>query len=305
MKVAYIEKFDYYFSSANYIAAAFNKIGVEVMSIPIDTPWHTIREMIISYEPDFVLCSKGADYFERLVPWIKACGIPLVHWSFDRLFYLDRAQTVIRNRKLYTSDLVFTTDGGCDEQWQEQFKVHHRTLRQGVHGPDRLWLDPVPKDFDIVFIGSVYNECRRNLVGFLSSTYGSRFKVFGASEKPEDQVRGLHLNELLRSVKIVVGDSLPGDHYWSNRLYEQRGRGGFLLHPHTVGMGLEFEIGKELVLYPRDNMHELKNIIDYYVDHDEERERIRLCGFNRCPTYEDRVRTMMHFVQAIIRRRQA
>jgi len=134
-------------------------------------------------------------------------------------------------------------------------------------------------------------------VEFLSSTYGSRFKVFGASEKPEDQIRGLGLNELLRSVKIVVGDSLPGDHYWSNRLYEQRGRGGFLLHPHTAGISSEFEIGKELVLYPRGNMEELKDTIDYYVDHDEERERIRLCGFNRCPTYEDRVRTMMSFVE--------
>lgn len=303
MKVAYIEKFDLYYYSANYVAAAFRQIGVEVMSISLDTPCREIKEMIISYQPDFILCSKGADYFDRLIPWIKESGIPLVHWSFDKLFYLDRAQTVIRNRKLYMSDLLFTTDGGSDEKWEKEFNIRPKTLRQGIHGPDRLLLDPVPKDFDIVFIGGVYNECRRNLVDFLSSTYGSRFKVFGASGKLEDQIRGRDLNVLLSSVKIAVGDSVPGDHYWSNRLYEQRGRGGFLLHPDTVGMDLEFEIGKELVLYPRDNMGELRKIIDYYVEHDEERERIRLCGFNRCPTYEDRVRTMMYFVEPLTRRR--
>jgi spore maturation protein CgeB len=296
MKIIYIDKFDHFFSSGNYITAAFNTLGVNVIKIPLTTTLDKTKQIIISNQPDFVLCGKGVDYFGTLIPWLRQQNILVVHWSFDRLFYLDRAQTIIKKRKLYLSDLVCTTDGGCNDQWKTQFGVDHITLRQGIHAPDHIWVDPVNIDFDIVFIGSVYNKYRRRLIDFLQNTYGKRFRVFGASEKPQDQIRGLKLNQLLRSVKIVVGDSLPGNYYWSNRLYEQRGRGGFLLHPETVGMDQEFIIGEELVVFPRHDMNALKTIIDYYAVHDEEREKIRKCGFHRCPTYTDRVTNLLAII---------
>lgn len=297
MNMVYIDKFDYFFSSGNYITASLELCGVQVTQVSIQINIDKIKQVIMNCQPDFILLGKGADYFELLIPWLKRQNILIVHWSFDRLFYLDRAQTIIHKRKIYLSDLVFTTDGGCDEKWMKEFGVNHITLRQGLHAPDHQWVDPIPKDFDIIFIGSIYNEYRKQLVQFLSKTYGNRFRVFGASEKPQDQIRGLDLNVLLRSVKIVVGDSLPGDYYWSNRLYEQRGRGGFLLHPETVGMDQEFEIGKELVLFPRYDMNTLRKTINYYVEHDEEREQIRRCGFDRCPTYDDRIRFMLRHVR--------
>ena len=272
VKIIYIDKFDHFFFSGNYITAAFNALGVNVIKVSLETSLNRIKQIITTNRPDFVLCGKGADYFGVLLPWLNQQNILVAHWSFDRLFYLDREKTIISKRKIYLSDLVFTTDGGCDERWKKEFGVNHITLRQGLHVPDHQWVDPIPKDFDIIFIGSVYNEYRNQLVKFLSTTYGNRFKVFGASERSQDQIRGLDLNVLLRSVKIVVGDSLPGDYYWSNRLYEQRGRGGFLLHPETVGMDQEFEIGKELVLFPRHDMNKLQKIIDYYIEHDTERE---------------------------------
>jgi len=297
MKVVYIDKFNYFFSSGNYITAALNNIGIQVVKVPLETPLDKIKQIIISHKSDFVLYGKGANYFESLIPWLRQRNILAVHWSFDRLFYLDRPQTIINRRKIYLSNFVFTTDGGCNKQWKKEFGVDHITLRQGLHAPDHQWVDPTPKDFDIIFIGSVYNTYRKNLVNFLTKIYGSRFKVFGASENPKDQIRGMDLNVLLRSVKIAVGDSLPGDYYWSNRLYEQRGRGGFLLHPETVGMDQEFEIGKELILFPRHDMDALRKTIDYYVEHDEKRERIRRCGFDRCPTYDDRVCLMLRHVR--------
>jgi hypothetical protein len=299
VNIIYIDKFDHFFSSGNYITTAFNELGINVTKVPLETALTKIKQIITSNKPDFVLCGKGADYFGILLPWLNQQNILVVHWSFDRLFYLDRAQTIIRKRKLYLSDLVCTTDGGCDDQWKAQFGVDHITLRQGLHAPDRVWVDPIAVDCDIIFVGSVYNEYRKKLVNFLQDTYGKKFKVFGASENPCDQIRGLELNKLLRSTKVVVGDSLPGNYYWSNRLYEQRGRGGFLLHPATVGMEQEFVIGEELVVFPRHDMNSLKTTIDYYCDHDDEREKIRKCGFDRCPTYSDRVVELLNQVQGI------
>lgn len=297
MNIIYIDKFDYFFSSGNYITAALNAHGVQVTKISLTTPLTKIQKIIINNRPDFVLCGKGTDNFASLIPWLKQQNIMIVHWSFDRLFYLDRAKTIIRKRKIYLADLVCTTDGGCNQQWKQQFGVDHITLRQGIPSLDHIWVDPIPQDFDIVFIGSIYNDYRRKLTTFLSTTYGKRFQIFGGSEQPQDQIRGLDLNTLVRSVKIVVGDSLPGDHYWSNRLYEIRGRGGFLLHPETIGMEQEFNIGKELIVFPRHDMTRLQQIIDYYIKHDNERETIRRCGFDRCPTYDDRIATLIKRVK--------
>lgn len=299
MKIVYIDKFDHFFSSGNYIVSAFNAIEICVVKVPLSTSLPKIKQTITSNQPDFVLCGKGADYFGLLIPWLNQQNITVVHWSFDRLFYLDRAKTIIEKRKLYLSDLVCTTDGGCDDQWKTQFDVDHITLRQGIHGPDHVWVDPVDVDFDVIFVGSVYNQYRKKLVSFLQDTYGKRFKVFGASEKPCDQIRGLDLNRLVRSVQIVIGDSLPGNHYWSNRLYEIRGRGGFLLHPETVGMDQEFVVEEELMMFPRHDMNTLQKTIDYYMGHDEEREKIRRCGFDRCPTYDDRVKILIDHIKKV------
>ncbi len=293
MKIVYVDKFTYFFSTGNYITQALEDLDTQVIKADLELGLVKIQQLILNHNPDFVLCGKGADYFSELIPWMKQHRITVVHWSFDRLFYLDRAQTIINKRKLHLSDLVCTTDGGCDDQWKSQFGVDHITLRQGIHAADHVWVDPINVDFDIIFVGSVYNAYREKLVNFLQDTYGKRFKVFGASENPHDQIRGLDLNVLLRSVKVVVGDSLPGHCYWSNRLYEQRGRGGFLLHPATVGMDEEFVIGEELVVFPRHAMNVLKSTIDYYVNNDDEREKIRKCGFNRCPTYHDRVANLL------------
>jgi spore maturation protein CgeB len=95
-------------------------------------------------------------------------------------------------------------------------------------------------------------------------------------------VRGLKLNKLYWSTKIVVGDTLCIDFkypdYWSDRVYETLGRGGFLIHPYVSGMEREFEDKKHLVFYEYGNFKQLKELIDYYLEHDEEREAIRKAG---------------------------
>ena len=128
----------------------------------------------------------------------------------------------------------------------------------------------------------------------LKERYGEKFERFG--HLPDNQVRGLPLNELYANTKIVVGDSQPSDYYWSNRLYETLGRGGFLLHPYTKGIEEEFEDGKHLVLYERDNMKDLFEKIDYYLAHDDEREKIRKAGHEHVKkhfTYKQRCIELM------------
>ena len=66
--------------------------------------------------------------------------------------------------------------------------------------------------------------------------------------------------------------------YWSDRVYETLGRGGFIIHPYIPGMENEFVDKEHLVFYEYKNFAQLKSLIDYYSENDEEREKIRLAG---------------------------
>jgi spore maturation protein CgeB len=56
------------------------------------------------------------------------------------------------------------------------------------------------------------------------------------------------------------------------------GRGGFIIHPYVSGMEKEFTDREHLVFYEYKNFKQLKELIDYYLKHDDERESIRLAG---------------------------
>jgi spore maturation protein CgeB len=112
----------------------------------------------------------------------------------------------------------------------------------------------------------------------------------------EDEIRGEVLNNYLASAKIIVGDSVPTPYYWSNRIYEILGRGGFLIHPKVEGLDKEFKPYKHYVPYERGNWSQLKEIIDYYLVHDEERKKIQMAGFRYCKkhyTYTKRVAELL------------
>lgn len=81
-----------------------------------------------------------------------------------------------------------------------------------------------------------------------------------------------------------------GQHYWSNRIYEILGRGGFLLHPRTVGLDAEFRDGEHYAGYDCGDWTWLRERIDYWLTHADEREHIRRTGFERMATltYRDR-----------------
>ena len=66
--------------------------------------------------------------------------------------------------------------------------------------------------------------------------------------------------------------------YWSDRIYETIGRGGFLIHPYIKGLEREFEDKKHLVFYEYNNLSQLQELIDYYLEHEDEREKIRISG---------------------------
>lgn len=299
-KIIYIGDFRESYSTERYIAEALKELGYEVMckqeELFLVRNLDDIMIDIERFDPILVMFSKGkpiGDAF-KFIEELKKRKIPTCSWLFDLYFDLpvDRAYRLRIKDAPFNCDVIYTTDGGHHPQFAE-LGITSKTLRQGIYEPEAILYERELVN-DVIFVGGNVYKTRTNMLDGLQMRYGKGFKRFGSS--PANIVRGLPLNELYASTKIVVGDSQPSDNYWSNRLYETLGRGGFLLHPHTKGIEQEFEDGVHLVLYERDNLADLYAKIDYYLTHDEEREKIRRAGFEHVKknyTYKQRCIELM------------
>jgi hypothetical protein len=283
-KIAYIGKFRKIYDEEQ-IARGFESLGHKVARIEeeslgiIDAPI-ILREC----NPDLVLFAKLCIIGnpQKVLDIIKDLGLKTASWTFD-IYWDSVRQPLIKIMPQFKADYVFTTDGGNDEDW-ERAGINHYTVRQGIYEGFAYMAEVEPK-YDIVFVGgeATLGDYRLKLMSFLEETYGDKFHWFGRYNTNE--VREHALNELYASAKIIIGDSVYSPHYWSNRIYETIGRGGFFIHPMVEGLDREFEPYKEFIPYNYGDFNGLKTIIDYYLTYDEERNAIRRRGFERCKDY--------------------
>ena len=88
-----------------------------------------------------------------------------------------------------------------------------------------------------------------NINGYLKDIYGNRYSKFGW---PETFHRNAQLNNLYANSKIAIGDSVcigfNHERYWSDRVFETIGRGGFIIHPYIKGLEEFFIPDKEIIL---------------------------------------------------------
>jgi len=264
------------------MAKAFEACGFEVVRVEEDTT--TVNDalaVIKSVKPDFVLFTKlqipNAGF---LIKNLRRLGIPSVSWTFDLLLGHPPRERVIDTFHFLRADLVLLTDAGHIKEYRGR-GVNQHVLRQGIAEEFCYRGEPDEKyDFDIVFVGSKNPSFpyRQELLGFLSAQYREKFTWIGKDNT--FAVRGHELNKLYASAKVIIGDSMYGPHYWSNRIYEVIGRGGFLIRPYIDGLDEHFEYYKDFVPYYYGDFKGLREKIDYYLEHPEDRERIAAHGFN-------------------------
>lgn len=151
-------------------------------------------------------------------------------------------------------------------------------------------------DIEVGFVGATgYHPeypFRGELLQFLKEAYGERFRVFSG-------YRGAELNDLYASIRVVVGDSCFGgsDHYWSDRVPETLGRGGFLIHPETKGLRIP-----GLVTFSPGNLFELQDKIDYYLEREEERlscVKVASAWVRENETYHNRMKTLLQTMEIL------
>jgi len=263
MRIVYIGNFDYMWDE-EHVARCFEKLGHEVMRVPEKKPMGVIVPAILEFKPDFVLWAKlRVGRPSEIIRICKENNIKTVCWIWDLYFGYQREHQ-IKNNNMFKADLVFTSDDGHEEDWKEH-GIAHKCIRQGIYDEEAVLLPTEEKEHDVVFVGSEnpLNEDRTKLFKDFD------FKWFG--KKDTNEVRGMRLNELYTKTKIVIGDSVYSPHYWSNRVVETLGRGGFLIHQEVEGLK---EAYPHLVTYKRGDYKDLKEKIAYYLGNDKEREEI-------------------------------
>jgi hypothetical protein len=292
IKIFYIGGFSRSYDTEVYIAHGFRELGVDVKCWDenLNLSPEMLIERIEDFDPDFVLLSKNRRYGLDIIKRLKGKYLT-VSWLFD--LYHDLPQEMGNSRGFkdnpFFADVVFMSDGG-------ELEVKKETLRQGIHEPEAKLLKREYK-YDVAFIGADTYMKRHQLLEFLRETYKDRFVHYGMGGLPE--TRGMELNEILATSKVIVGDSVPADKYWSNRIYEVLGRGGFLLHPRVRGLEGEFQYYKHFIPFDHGNFEQIKEIVDYFISHDKEREKIRLAGHKFCKnnyTYKIRCEELLSVV---------
>ncbi len=280
-KVLYLGNFFADYLTETHMANSLEELGIEVVRInEKNCNEKKVRESAEGCDTVFYQRTFGMPFdFTKL-------GIRSVSYTLDLYFGLSR-EVGISGNPFWKADYVFTVDGGHEETFEKRGIKHHY-LPAGVYGKE-CTVGTFREEFacDVAFVGTYHYlkewPYRRQLIDYLEKTYGSRFKLFGdviSNKDPGHKVKVFSndLNDVYASAKVVVCDSINSPHYWSNRIYETLGRGGFAIHPKIEGLDKEFQYGVHFVPYDYGDFEGLRQKIDYYLAHDAEREKIRKQG---------------------------
>lgn len=216
--------------------------------------------------------------------------IPTIGMHLDKFWGITDREPLIGKHPFWKCASVWTADGGKANEF----------VRRGVN---HVWLKPAFSEVfahpgrrqdrfacDVAFVGAKDYHAeypfRRELVEFLEKTYGTAFKHITG-------IRGHELNDFYASAKIVVGDCIfagtPA--YWSDRVPETVGRGGFLLHPDIHGLDVP------VATYKPQDLDDLRVEIDHYLNiSDGSRNELR----DRCTHYVRRYHTWTVRMREII-----
>jgi hypothetical protein len=151
--------------------------------------------------------------------------------------------------------------------------------------PDGSMLENVP---EIVFMGNHYDETynfplsdfREKMVRFLGDKYGSRFAVYGFGWNFRTDCfvhREQKEAAAYRTCKIAINVShYELERYTSDRMFRMMGSGAFCLCKWYPGVEKDFVDGVHIKTWK--TLDELHDLIEYYLQHPEERMQIAKTG---------------------------
>ncbi len=312
MRIAFLGNFQVPYSSENHHKATLEEMGHEIIHIQENSRINTDQIYNIAANSDLFIWIHTHGWSNPGTPTIKDMTEVLrllkgktttISYHLDLWHGLERQKDLTNDGFYLAIEHFFVTDKLMSDWFNKKTDVKGHYLPAAVFGPEVYQHDNPSGGNDVIFVGSKgYHPewpYRPKLINWLREEYGSRFTHVGG-DGDTGTVRGDRLNALYADSKVSIGDTLcigyDYPYYFSDRLFESIGRGGFTIFPYIKGLEDNFELGKELITYEYDNFDQLKELVDYYCSHDEEREEIRKAGFERVKkdhTYKNRWQTIL------------
>ena len=293
MKIAFLGNFEVDYSSETHHLKTLEAMGHEVT--PLQERIAPTNEVLSVAQSSDVFVwvhthgwkQPGSLTMKNVLDALKDKGVPSLTYHLDLWFGLQR-QADMQSDDYWNIEYFFTVDKLMADWFNKETDIKGHYIRPACYDLEcypAFRYEKFTPNNNVIFVGSRgYHpewKYRPQLINWLEENYRNQFTHYGG-DGPGGLKRGHDLNLLYASSKVAVGDTLclnfDYPYYWSDRIYETIGRGGFIIHPYIVGMEEEFIDGEHLRFYEYGNFDQLKELIDFYVKNDKEREEIRIRG---------------------------
>jgi hypothetical protein len=307
MRIAFLGNFAVPYSSETHHARSLETLGHKVIRLQEpSTAVSVITEQALRADAFVWIHTHGWDTpgIDFALRAIKNAGIPTLTYHLDLWWGLQR-QKDVRSSPYWDLDHFFTVDKKMADWLTDNTPVKGYYLPAGVFDEECfISSEPSPFANDVIFVGSrgYHPEWpwRPQLIDWLRDTYGSRFTHIGG-DGDSGTLRGAALNAAYSGSKVAVGDTLclGFDYPWyaSDRLFEAPGRGGFQIFPRIKGIPELFDGTMEFFTF--GDFDGLKDLIDYYLEHDQGREALRTMCHEHVKTHHTYVQRWETILETI------
>jgi len=257
--------------------------------IPGGAQYRYDRDMFESakqFKPDYLFVTGAGIETRNLFEEISELGIKLVLWKADA--YIPGEDKGYWDRYKGVFDLIITSVEGMVEVlkgYAKKVVFLPQYYDQTYYKPTIERLDPKHEIYDVCFIGSaqkrsgvsVREDCIRALKKICE------VKVFGnvPGFSSGTELYGTKMANVYVQSKITFDTPhiVKRDMGWkiSDRVFKAMGCGCFFICPPMKGLEQFFVPGKHLITYD-GSINDLKSKVEYYLEHEKEREKIAKCG---------------------------
>lgn len=313
--VTYVGNFEPEFSTENDVRKAFEHLGWQVTCVQ-ENKTHPDLLQHEAFKSNLLLWTGTWDdaqpLKESLDTFYKCAkaGVPTATYHLDIFHGLSRGDRKWWLHPMFHTRHVFTADGDHDAEWEKMAVEHHWLPPAIRHDAAHFGTPRKEYECDVAFVGSNgdgYHEdvwvYRRELIRKLREICQRRGWSFrnpgGEPDKPDmgKISRGEDMNDFYASAKVTVGDSLclykEDNTYFSDRVFEAPGRGGFLIMPFIDRLKVMLP---PMPMYSWGDWTNLESQVAYYLGHEADRndkaKRMQEIVANK-HTYVNRVEKML------------
>lgn len=246
-----------------FVNQGFLHNGHETITLDYRKNRNNLTKNFLSIANDFdVLFLQRGDGFP--LELVEAVNRPRIFWA---------SELVARNRdqdRLFRSGLfdhIFVRTNTCKNIILKKGWVSDENVSILLSGFDETVQYPIPlahKDIDVLFVGNV-SPRRRKWLDHLKKNYGI----------VEANVFGTEMTTLLNRGKIILNIHAEDFRDTETRVFEALGCRSFLL---SEKLSEESPFTSEIHLVETDDLSQMAEKIDYYLNKGDEREKMSNCG---------------------------